>query len=309
MALCRVLLGDDNLAFVDSARRHLAIDPSVVIVGDAQSRHAVLQQIALLQPHVLVLSVSLPGARGLELVRRIKTSAGAPAVVVLALDDLPDYRAEAMAVGADGFLAKSNFGAQALPLIHALFGDVSAGVEIRRSSFESKEQERQTMPKRTKRTAQPIHSGQLAGAQIKVGRIYNDGLREYITVVNRGTVPQPMSGWVLASLRGERFYRFPTEVIVFPGIVTAIYSGQGAQDDPPCALFWTEQQVWNNKGDVAVLFDANGGEVDYLAYPHQRILGRGVQRRRRLLHDGETWRVVDEPVRRADKPIRQRRIR
>jgi hypothetical protein len=52
-----------------------------------------------------------------------------------------------------------------------------------------------------KRIAQPIHSGQLAGAHLKVGGIYNDGMHEYVTIVNQGTVPQPMRGWVLASLR------------------------------------------------------------------------------------------------------------
>jgi hypothetical protein len=76
----------------------------------------------------------------------------------------------------------------------------------------------------SKRTAQPIHSGQLDGVHIRVSGIHNDGLREYVTIVNQGTVPQPMGGWVLASLRGERFYRFPPDVIVAPDMVIARYS-------------------------------------------------------------------------------------
>jgi hypothetical protein len=93
--------------------------------------------------------------------------------------------------------------------------------------------------------------------------------------------------------------------MVAPNMVIAIRSGQGAEDDPPRALFWTEQQVWNNQGDVAVLSDADGREVDHHAYPHQRILGKGMQRRRRLQRAVETWRVVDEPLSRASEPIRR----
>jgi DNA-binding NarL/FixJ family response regulator len=117
----RVVIGDDNLAFIDSARRLLACDPDVVIVGHAQSSTAVLQQVALLHPDMLLLSVNLRGSGGLEFVRRIKTLADSLAVIVLALDDLDDYRTAASAAGADGFIAKADFAAQAIPLAHALF--------------------------------------------------------------------------------------------------------------------------------------------------------------------------------------------
>jgi DNA-binding NarL/FixJ family response regulator len=117
----RVVIGDDNLAFIDSARRLLACDPDVVFVGHAQSSTAVLAQIALLHPDMLLLSLNLPGAGGLEFVRRIKASADSLSVIVLALDDLDDYRTAASAVGADGFIAKAEFAAQAIPLSQALF--------------------------------------------------------------------------------------------------------------------------------------------------------------------------------------------
>jgi hypothetical protein len=121
----------------------------------------------------------------------------------------------------------------------------------------------------TKRTTQPARAGQLAGAQVKIGQVHNDALREYVTVVNVGTMAQPMGGWALASLRGERFYTFPDGLILLPEIVAVIHSGQGASDNPPHDLLWTEEQVWNNQGDVAVLFDADGLEVDRCAYPHK----------------------------------------
>ena len=102
-----------------------------------------------------------------------------------------------------------------------------------------------------KRTAQPTRAGQLAGTQLRIVTIHNDGLRESITLANQGTLAQPMCGWA-------------------------------------------REQMWNNRGDVAVLFDSNGLEVDRYTYPHKRILGSAVQHRKQLVRDSGTWWMVDE---------------
>lgn len=120
MAVYRVLIADNNPAFVDAARKHLAIASDLMVVGFAQSGNDVMAQISALRPEVLLLSVNLPDSGGLALVRRIKSLTEAPVVVVLALDILDDYRVAAVAAGADGFVAKSEFASQSIPLIHAL---------------------------------------------------------------------------------------------------------------------------------------------------------------------------------------------
>ncbi|MEK7323946.1 MAG: lamin tail domain-containing protein [Chloroflexota bacterium] len=148
-----------------------------------------------------------------------------------------------------------------------------------------------------KRTAQPTRTGQMPGAQIKIAEVHNDALREHVTLVNRGTLAQPLGGWALATLRGERIYFFPDDMILRAGMRVAVHSGQDVPDRPPhdLRLAWTREQMWNNRRDVAVLFDANGAEVDRCAYPPERPLRRVTQRRKQLVRDGETWRIVDEP--------------
>ncbi len=69
-----------------------------------------------------------------------------------------------------------------------------------------------------KRTSSVVHTGQLEGAKITIEAIHNDGLQESITIINSGTVIQPMSGWVLASLRGKVFYQFPDDLLIRPGM-------------------------------------------------------------------------------------------
>ena len=157
-----------------------------------------------------------------------------------------------------------------------------------------------------KRTARAKHSGQLAGTRIKIIQVYNHGLRENVTLANAGTMPQPLGGWALVSLRGGRVYPFPDNLILLPEMQVEIHSGQDALGKPPLHLFWTDDQVWNNHGDVAVLFDPDGTEVDRYTYGQGWKQGRAVRHRKRLLRDGDKWNMVDEPVRPSER-IKTRR--
>ncbi|MGH7451375.1 MAG: lamin tail domain-containing protein [bacterium] len=161
--------------------------------------------------------------------------------------------------------------------------------------------------KMSKRAAKPTRTGQLAGARIKILGVYNHGLREFVTIINRGTVAQPLGGWVLVARRGNRFYFFPDDLILMSKMQISIHSGFATLNNPPHHLFWTDEQMWSNRNDVALLFDSNGLEIDRIAYSHKRMLGHDTQRRQRLLNDGETWQLVDEPLRQTRKIVRQAR--
>ena len=120
----RVLLVDDNRAFLDLAARELAADARVRIVGRAQSAEEALAQVQHTQPDLVLLDIALPGMNGLEATRHIKARLGPPRVVLVTIHDSPDYRAAGMVAGADGFIAKEEFDTQISPLIEMLFGDV-----------------------------------------------------------------------------------------------------------------------------------------------------------------------------------------
>ena len=163
----------------------------------------------------------------------------------------------------------------------------------------------------SKRTSQTVYVGQLKGAKLKIKAVKNDGLHEYAAIVNRGTVAQPMSGWVLASLRGQTFYPFPDDLMFEPGMIVKVQSGQqepkktnnklGVWAD----LLWTVEQVWNNRGDIAILFDANGLEVDRHSYPHERVMGSGSNRRKVLVCKDNSFEIVNESLRQAKKGTRK----
>jgi len=163
----------------------------------------------------------------------------------------------------------------------------------------------------SKQISQIVRVGQLKGAKLKIKAIKNDGVQEYAAIINLGTVAQPMSGWALASLRGQTFYPFPDDLMFEPGMVVKVQSGQQEPKETNnmqgvwVNLLWTVEQVWNNRGDIAILFDANGVEVDRHSYPHERVMGSGSNRRKVLVRKDDGFEIVNVSLRKAKKGIRK----
>lgn len=117
----RIILVDDSPEFLDSAVRFLSADPRIAIVGRALNGKDALNQILQLKPDVVLMDLAMPEMNGLEVTRHIKAQPIAPRVVILTLYDTPEYRSAAEGVGADGFITKSDFGTQVLPMLDVLF--------------------------------------------------------------------------------------------------------------------------------------------------------------------------------------------
>ena len=121
MTSVRTLLVDDSPEFLGAAARFLATDPEIEIVGHALSARKAIEEVTRLQPDLVLMDVAMPGMNGFAATRQIKERPNPPRVIVLTLYDNDEYRAQARAAGADGFVAKSEFGTQLLPLIHTLY--------------------------------------------------------------------------------------------------------------------------------------------------------------------------------------------
>jgi DNA-binding NarL/FixJ family response regulator len=117
----RVLLVDDNWAFLGSAEHFLCMEPHLQIVGCVASGQDAVEQVRLLAPDLVLMDLAMPGMTGLMAARLIKAMPHPPRVIILTVHDQPEYHAAAEAAGADGFVAKSEFGSELLPLIDRLF--------------------------------------------------------------------------------------------------------------------------------------------------------------------------------------------
>ncbi len=151
----------------------------------------------------------------------------------------------------------------------------------------------------SKQTSEVVQTGQLEGAKITISALHNQGLQESITIINYGTVVQPMAGWVLASLRGQVFYQFPDDLRIRPGMSVVVNSGQHSAEkifndqSMRTELFWASGQVWNNHGDTAILFDSIDMEIDRYSYPHERVLGSSDKRKKGLLRGDKGFEIVE----------------
>lgn len=118
---CRVVVVDDNPTLLKTAARLLASFPGVVVVAEAASGAGALEAVDRHGPDLVLMDLAMPGMDGLEAARRLAARPGPPAVIIMTVNDLPQYRDAALAAGARGFIAKSDLAEQLLPTIRTLW--------------------------------------------------------------------------------------------------------------------------------------------------------------------------------------------
>ena len=117
MTLVRTLLVDDSPEFLGAAARFLATDPEIEIVGYALSARKAIEEVTRLQPDLVLMDVAMPEMNGFVATRQLKERPNPPRVIVLTLYDNDEYRAQARAAGADGFVAMSETVDRLIPLV------------------------------------------------------------------------------------------------------------------------------------------------------------------------------------------------
>jgi len=113
--------------------------------------------------------------------------------------------------------------------------------------------------------------GRHPGADVLIADLRADTFSEAVTIVNRGQVDQPLTGWALASLHGSEVFLFPEGTVLAPGRQLRVLSGEQAQPASTEELLWTRQNVWSNRSDTVLLFDDRGREVSRRSYPRPEI--------------------------------------
>jgi DNA-binding NarL/FixJ family response regulator len=105
--MLRVLLVDDQDASLDMGRSLLGSRDDFQIIGEAHSGEEALLVVPRLQPDLVVMDVQMPGINGFETARRLLQEVPDLKVVLTSGFEDPEYQSLAHAVGAVGFIAKT----------------------------------------------------------------------------------------------------------------------------------------------------------------------------------------------------------
>jgi DNA-binding NarL/FixJ family response regulator len=102
----RILLADDHTMLLDAFQRLL--EPRCEIVGVACDGRALLDLAGRTRPDVIVLDISMPGLNGMDAGAQLRTKMPDVRLIFLTVNEDPDIAAEAINLGASGYLLKSS---------------------------------------------------------------------------------------------------------------------------------------------------------------------------------------------------------
>lgn len=133
----RVLLVDDQPLLRMGFRLVLDDEDDLTVVGEAGDGAEALQQVAALQPDVVLMDVRMPGTNGIEATQRIVASGSPSRVLILTTFDLDEYAFAALRAGASGFLLKDPRPAELTDAIRAVAtGDAVVSPRVTRRMLE-----------------------------------------------------------------------------------------------------------------------------------------------------------------------------
>ncbi|SEU38690.1 lamin tail domain-containing protein [Stigmatella erecta] len=88
---------------------------------------------------------------------------------------------------------------------------------------------------------------------------------EYVVIANRGAAPADVSGWVLSAGDGGQGFTFPMKTVLVPGQTVHVYTNE-VHPETGGFSFQSKRSVWNDKGGVAQLRDAQRKLVAQIGY-------------------------------------------
>lgn len=103
----RLLVVDDHTLFRRGLTALLGAQPGLEVAGEAADAGEALRRAAALQPDVILLDHHLPGVNGVDVLENLLQAAPAAKVLMLTISEEGDTLAEALRLGAHGYLLKT----------------------------------------------------------------------------------------------------------------------------------------------------------------------------------------------------------
>jgi two-component system response regulator AlgR len=118
----RLVLVDQNDLLIEMISACLERAPGITIAGSAKTGGEAIALVEQLRPEVVLLNLTLPDMSGLTLLRRVKTLADPPIVIVMTFHCSNAARAAIRDLGADDCIIKSEVARALSPMVERLLG-------------------------------------------------------------------------------------------------------------------------------------------------------------------------------------------
>jgi CheY-like chemotaxis protein len=105
----RTLLVDDSVEFLTGASLWILGRTDLVVVGKVRGGLRAIEAVGRLRPDLVIMDCVLPELDGFRVARLIKSRPNPPLVIIATFATSQAARDEALAAGADGFIAKDEF--------------------------------------------------------------------------------------------------------------------------------------------------------------------------------------------------------
>ena len=129
--MIRLLLVDDQSLILHGLRAILELEPDLAVVGSANNGKVALEQVAILQPDIVLMDVQMPVMDGSVATQFICQQFPNTKVLILSTFDNDQSLTDVMRAGAKGYLLKdmpSEELAQAIRLVHSGYTQLGPGL-------------------------------------------------------------------------------------------------------------------------------------------------------------------------------------
>ena len=116
----RILIADDHEVARKGIRALLETRQGWEICGEAKDGREAVECAKQMKPDVVLLDIGMPSLNGLDAARQIRTALPETSILILTMHDSEQVVREVLAVGARGFLLKSDAGRDLVAAVEAL---------------------------------------------------------------------------------------------------------------------------------------------------------------------------------------------
>lgn len=116
----KIILADDHQFLMDGLKTVLKEIPSIEVAATAQNGFELMDAVAKIHPHLVILDLNMPGYDGMQCLQKIKTNYRNIKVLIFTNYMQPELVEEVKKMNADGFLVKNSSAAELKEVIEII---------------------------------------------------------------------------------------------------------------------------------------------------------------------------------------------